>query len=293
MSKFILSTSSCADLTESYAKEHNIVCLPFTFLIEGKEHPDDFGHSMSYTDFYTKVRAGEPSTTSMINAEAYEEYFKSAIAGGLPLLHIEFSSALSGSYQNAKNVADKMNGEFGEKRIYVIDSLCASRGLGLLVDYAVNMRDADKTIEEVAEWVEGNKLNLIHWFTVDDLNHLRRGGRLSRASAFFGSMLKIKPVMDVDDRGRLIPHFKVRGRKKSILTMVEHMQMDIKNPDGQTVFICHGDCIDDAEFLKAKVLESFPTIKEVAIHYTGPVIGSHSGPGTLALFYMGKERYKD
>ncbi len=152
------------------------------------------------------------------------------------------------------------------------------------------MKKAGKSLQEVAEWVEANKKNIIHWFTVDDLNHLRRGGRISKASAFFGTMLQIKPVLDVDDARRLIPHFKVKGRKKSILEMFNRMKEDIKDPDGQTVFISHGDCLEDAEALKAMIMEHFK-IDNVLINYVGPVIGAHSGPGTLALFYMGKQRY--
>lgn len=293
MSKFILSTSSTADLTESYAQEHDIECLPYSFLLDGTEYMDDFGRSLSYKDFYAKVRGGSTPTTSMVNAAAYEKYFRSELDNGNDILHLEFSSALSGSYQNALTVAERLNAEYKDNKVIVIDTLCASRGLGLLVDYTRKLRDSDKTVDEAADWVEKNKRNLIHWFTVDDLNHLRKGGRLSRGAAFFGTMLKIKPVLDVDDKGRLIPHFKVRGRKKSITAMVEHMKTDIKDPDGQTVFICHGDCIEDAEHLADLVREAFPSITDIQIHYTGPVIGTHSGPGTLALFYMGKHRYRD
>lgn len=292
MSEYFISTSSTSDLPESYITENEIGFIPFSFLIDGKEYPDDFGHSMSFADFYAQVREGQLPTTSMVNGETYRAHFMKYLEQGADVLHIEFSSALSGSYENCRTVADELNAKYDNK-VYVVDSLCASMGLGLLVEYAVQMKKAGKSMEEAARWIEENKLHFIHWFTVMDLNHLRRGGRISRASAFFGTMLKIKPILDVDDLGRLIPHFKVRGRKKAIVGLLEHMQMDIRNPDGQTVFISHGDCREDAETLAAMIRQAFPAITDIRINYIGPVIGAHSGPGTLALFYVGKERYKD
>lgn len=229
------------------------------------------------------------SRTSLINADAFEKAFREILESGRDILHIEFSSALSGSLQNARTVAEKLNPLY-ENKIIVVDSLCASLGLGLLVDYAVRMKEEGKSIDEAAGWVEENKLHIIHWFTVDDLNFLKRGGRVSGVSAFLGTMLKIKPIMDVDDQGRLIPHFKVRGRRKAITGMFEKMKEDILHPEGQRVFISHGDCLKDAEFLAGLIKDEF-AIDSVLINYVGPVIGSHSGPGTLALFYYGKQRF--
>ncbi len=289
MREYMLSTSSTTDLPKWYIEQNNLLFFSFSFDMEGKEYRDNFGEDMPVKDFYANLRAGTNSTTSMINRAAFEAGFIPYLEKGVDILHIEFSSALSGSYQNAQAAAEELNGKYPGK-LTVIDSLCASLGQGLLVDYAVQMKKAGKSLQEVAEWVEANKKNIIHWFTVDDLNHLRRGGRISKASAFFGTMLQIKPVLDVDDAGRLIPHFKVKGRKKSILEMFNRMKEDIKDPDGQTVFISHGDCLEDAEALKAMILEHF-NIDNVLINYVGPVIGAHSGPGTLALFYMGKQRY--
>ena len=291
MSNFILSTSSTSDLPESYAQKHDLVVLPFSFIISGQEYKDDFNKSMACREFYDRLRSGEISKTSMINSQDFEVSFRAGLDAGRDILHIEFSSALSGSYQNAKTVADQLNQEYKDQKVIVIDSLSASLGLGLLIDYAVSLRDEGKDIDGVASWVEQNKLHMIHWFTVDDLNHLRRGGRVSGVTAFLGTMLHIKPVMDVDDLGRLIPHFKVRGRKKAIAALFQHMQQDIVNPEGQRVFISHGDCIDDANLLKQMILDGLPGIKDVLINSVGPVIGSHSGPGTLALFYMGKKRF--
>lgn len=290
MSDYIISTTSTADLSESYAKEHQLYCLPYLYMIQGREYKDDFGHSLSYKDFYQSVREGNASNTSLVNADTYRQYFSQLLEKGQDILHIEFSSALTGSVTNAKNVAKELN-EKNENQIYVVDSLCASLGQGLLVDYAIRHKNQGESIQQVIDWLEANKQHIIHWFTVDDLNHLRRGGRVSGISAFLGTMLKIKPILDVDDQGRLIPHFKVRGRKKAISGMVDKMKEDILNPDGQTVFISHGDCQDEAEYLAKLVKEAFPTIGDIFIHYIGPVIGSHSGPGTIALFYVGKQRY--
>lgn len=289
MSDYIISTSSTTDLPESYIKEHGILSLPFSFIISDEQYEDNFGNSMPAPVFYNRLRNGEMSRTSLINADAFEKAFREILESGRDILHIEFSSALSGSLQNARTVAEKLNPLY-ENKIIVVDSLCASLGLGLLVDYAVRMKEEGKSIDEVAGWVEENKLHIIHWFTVDDLNFLKRGGRVSGVSAFLGTMLKIKPIMDVDDQGRLIPHFKVRGRRKAITGMFEKMKEDILHPEGQRVFISHGDCLKDAEFLAGLIKDEF-AIDSILINYVGPVIGSHSGPGTLALFYYGKQRF--
>ncbi|MBQ9942727.1 MAG: DegV family protein [Christensenellaceae bacterium] len=289
MSKFILTTSSTADLPNSYLEQHNVGCVRFSFLISDEEYKDDFVTSMPAGVFYNRLRNGEMSRTSMVNAASFEEFFRGYLDRGESILHIEFSSALSGSYQNAAVVAKKLNKEYADAKVIVIDSLCASLGLGLLVDYARRMRDEDKDLDETAAWVERNKLNVIHWFTVDDLDFLRRGGRVSGVSAFLGGMLKIKPVMDVNNEGRLIPLYKVRGRKKAIATMVEKMKADAIDPKNEPIFISHGDCMDDAKRLAGLIKEEWGADVQL-INYVGSVIGSHSGPGTLALFYMGKKR---
>lgn len=294
MSDYIISTTSTTDLPESYAEENQLAFMPYNFMLAEEEYKDDFGKSMPFDQFYGRVRDGEMPSTSMINREIYEQHFCHLLSQGKDVVHIEFSSALSGSFDNGKQVADELNqsGKYPNK-VYFIDSLCASMGQGLLVDYAVKLKGQGKSAEELAAWLEENKKTIIHWFTVNDLNHLRRGGRLSKASAFFGTMLKIKPILDVDDRGRLIPHFKVRGRKKAIAGLLDRMKQDIYVPEGQTVFISHGDCIDDAKKLESMIREAFPQIGEIVINYIGPVIGAHSGPGTLALFYKGRSRYRE
>lgn len=292
MSNYIISTSSTADLTEEYIASHDINIIPLCYIIDDVEYPKEDGTQHSIEEIYKMLRDGVVIKTSMINSARYEEVFRSILDSGKDLIHIELSSGISGTYANAEVVVEKLRKDYPDRKIYVIDSLCASRGLGLMVDYMLKMQEKGATIEEVYEFTENNKLKLIHWFTVDDLEFLRRGGRVGSVSAFVGGMLKIKPILNVNNEGKLIPLFKVRGRKKSIQGMVDQMKNDIVNPDGQTVFICHGDCIEDAEYAKKLILESFPTIASVEIGYTGSVIGSHSGPGTLAIFYMGKERFE-
>lgn len=293
MKKFILTTSSTADVSRDYLAEHELPFVSYSYMFKDDEKicPDDCWESISAKDYYEKLRNVQ-STTSLVPETTYDEFFREQLKQGMDVLHLEMSSGISGSCFNAKRAAEAINEEGGANRVYVVDTLCISSGLGLLVDYAVNMRDAGKELQEVLEWVEENKLFFHHWFTVDDLDFLYRGGRLSKATAVVGSMLKIKPLLNVNNEGRLINLFKIRGRKKVIATLVEKMKEDIANPDGQSVFICQGDCMEDAEYLKKLVLEAFPTVKEVKIFYTGPVIVAHSGPGTLALFYKGRGRYE-
>ena len=292
MSEYVISTSTTADLTEEYIAAHKLNIIPLSYIIDDVEYPTADGKQHSIEEVYKMLRSGVVIKTSMINGAKYDEEFRKILDSGKDLIHIELSSGISGSYANAKVVAEKLREEYPERKIYCVDSLCASRGFGLLVSYMVKMQEEGKTIEEVYDFAEKTKLNVIHWFTVDDLDFLKRGGRVSSVSAFVGGMLKIKPILNVDNKGKLIPLFKVRGRKKSITGMIDEMKKDILNPDGQMVYICHGDCIEDAEFAKKLILEAFPTVADVQIGYTGSVIGSHSGPGTLAIFYLGKERYE-
>lgn len=289
MALFALSTSSTADLPNNYYEDHDVGKLCFTFQFHTHEYDDDFASSMPASVFYNRLRNGEVSHTSMVNAAKFEDYFKSILDSGRNLLHIEFSSALSGSYQCAASVAKKLNAKYKEVGVTVIDSLSASLGLGLIVDTARRFRDEGKTIEETAEWVEANKLRFIHWFTVTDLDYLKRGGRIKPSSAFFGNMLKIKPILDMDDSGRLIPLYKVRGRKKSIRSLFEHVEEDLIEKENDRIFISHCDCEEDALKLKDMIQEKYPKIT-VLVNYVGAVIGSHAGPGTLAIFFIGKKR---
>lgn len=289
MNNYIIATSSTADLPKSFTNEPDLFFLPYTFTINGHDYEDDFGKSIPFSEFYKSVREGAMPSTSMVNVERYEEFFSSVLKQGKDLVYVEFSSALSGSCEVAISTAKKLNAQY-ENQVYVVDSLCASMGQGLYVFYALEQKKKGLSAKELSDWLTNNRQNLVHWFTVDDLNHLKRGGRLSSASAFFGTMLKIKPVLHVDECGRLVPCYKVRGRKKALEKMLELMREDILQPEGQTVYISHGDALEDAEKLKEMIVEAFPTIKEIVIHFIGPVIGAHSGPGTVALFYWGKNR---
>jgi DegV family protein with EDD domain len=287
--KTLIITDSCCDLPLEYVEQNNILVLPLTFHFKGKDYKDDFGKSMDYKTFYEEVRKGEMSSTSQINAYTFEEAFRKYVAEGYSIVYIAFSSALSGTCNSALMARETLLEENKSADITVIDSRCASMGQGLVVYYAAEMLKNGASKEEVVNWVENNKLKLNHWFTVDDLNHLKRGGRVSATSAMIGTILDIKPILHVDDNGKLIPVTKVKGRKKSIKTLAEELKKKIENPEEQTIFISHGDSIEDAKFLERLILDEVK-VKNVVINYVGPVIGSHSGPGTIALFFLGKNR---
>ena len=205
------------------------------------------------------------------------------------MLYLAFSSGLSGTYQSARLAQEELRERFPDRTFTVVDSLCASMGEGLLAYYAATMRQQGCTLEETAAWLEENKLKLCHWFTVDDLHHLKRGGRVSPATAVVGTMLNIKPVLHVDDNGHLIPMEKVRGRRQSLEALVRHMKETVENPEEQMIFISHGDCPQDAEYVAGRIRETM-TVRDIRIHTIGPVIGTHSGPGTVALFFLGSHR---
>jgi DegV family protein with EDD domain len=256
-------------------------------MLDRKEYKDG---NLDPKTFFDLEREGHMPTTSLVTPDEFITVFDNVLSQGNDLLYIAFSSGLSGSCSNAKLVAEDLRQKYPERKLIVIDSLCASLGLGLLVDYAVKLRDAGKSIDETAKWVESNKLGLNHWFTVDSLNHLRRGGRVTGAAAFVGNLLHIKPVLNVDYEGHLIPREKEQGRKKAIKSLVDKMSEYVYKPEGQTVFISHGDDLEAAEKLAAMIKDRFPDIGEIMISMLGAVIGAHSGPGTLALFFMGKTR---
>jgi DegV family protein with EDD domain len=287
--KTIIITDSCCDLPIEYINENNIPVLSLTFRFKGKDYEDDFGKSLDYKTFYDEVRKGEMSTTSQVNAYAFEEVFKKYITEDYSIIYIAFSSALSGTYNSSLIAAKNILEENNNADITIIDSRSASMGQGALVYYASEMLKKGASKVEIVSWLEDNKLKLNHWFTVDDLNHLKRGGRVSAASAAIGTILDIKPILHVNDEGRLIPVSKVKGRKKSIKTLAEELKRRIVNPEEQTIFISHGDSLDDAKLLERLIIEEVK-VKNVVINYVGPVIGSHSGPGTIALFFLGENR---
>ena len=287
MSNFSIITSSTSDLPQEYIEKNDLTTIKYTFTLNGKDYKDG---DMDSKEFFSLERSGHmPRTSQLTPAEAID-VFDEILAKGNDILYIAFSSGLSGSCGNVKLVADDMRKKYPDRKIFVVDSLCASLGLGLIVDYAVRMKNDGKDIEEIVKWLEANKLNLNHWFTVDSLDHLRRGGRLSGGAAFVGNLLQIKPVLNVDHEGHLIPREKMKGRKKALKFLVEKMEELVVEPDGQQIFISHGDDEEAANQVKDMIKEKFPGVGGFMINSLGSVIGAHAGPGTVALFFMGKSR---
>ena len=285
----VLLIDSCTDLPRSYVDKNEIPFVSLVCNFKDQEYKDDFGKSISYRDFFDAVRNGEMPSTAQVNVYEYTEIFKKYAAEGKSVVYLGFSSALSGSLSSAYIARDTVMEEFKDADITIVDSKSASLGEGLLAYYVNEMLKAGASKDEVVSWLETNKLKMNHWFTVDDLGHLKRGGRLSGTAAFLGTLLDIKPVLKVDDEGRLIPISKVKGRKKSIKTLFEMLQENITAPEEQVIAISHGDCIEDAEYLKEMILKEY-NVKDVIINHVGPVIGAHTGPGVVALFFMGEKR---
>ena len=290
MQDYIILTDSTADLPKELVDELDIQVEPMTYIIDGKEYSDQpLEDDVAIRGFYRLLREGKQSTTSQVNQLRFEDIFDAILKQGQDVLYIAFSSALSGTAEQATHAAEALQPKYPDRKIIVVDSLCASLGEGMMVYYAANMRKEGKSIDEVAEFVRSQRLHLCHWFTVDDLNHLKRGGRVSPTAALVGTMLGIKPILHVDNEGRLIPVSKVRGRQKSLDDLVERARQTIIDPEQQTVFISHGDCEQDALYIKQQVMEKIG-VKQIYINYIGPVIGSHSGQGTVALFFFGSKR---
>lgn len=287
--KTIIMTDSNSDLPLEYIRENNIVTLGVNVNFKGKEFQDDFGQTVSYKEFYDEVRKGENPSTSQIPVHPFEEVFKKYVSEGYSIIYLGFSSALSGCINSACIARNAVLEEYKDADISVIDTKSASLGEGLIVYYAVNMLKEGHSKEEIVKWVEENKLKFIHWFTVDDLNFLKRGGRVSPTAATVGTLFNIKPVLHVDDEGRLIPVIKSRGRKKALSALVDMFEEKAVNPEEQVVFISHGDCIEDAETVKEMISKKYK-VKGFMINPIGPGVGSHSGPGTVALFFVGKDR---
>jgi len=290
MSDYRIITDSTSDLPASLARELELHIIPMLYTVDGRDYlntPDE--RFLSSHDFYEMLRAGKVSTTTQINGEVFKNEVRPYLLEGLDILYLGFSSGLSSTFSSVLIASQDLKDEFPDRKIVIIDTLAASMGEGLIVYHAATRKKQGMSLDEVATWVEKNKLHLAHWFTVDDLNHLKRGGRLSGTAAFVGTMLNIKPVLHVDNEGHLIPVDKVRGRRKSLEELVSHMEKTAVNPAEQTVFISHGDAPEDAAYVEKLVRERFG-VKSVYINPIGPVIGSHSGPGTVALFFLASKR---
>ena len=290
---FYIMTDVAADLPKTYAdKWENFHIIPMNYQIDGEEKVYECGDEKNIHEFYERLRNGSLSTTSQIMLETYLQTFGPLLKNGDEILYVCFSSGLSGTYETSLMAQKMLSEEISTGKLVIVDSLCASVGEGLLVHYALECRKQGMNIDQVAEWVVNHRQNLVHWFTVTDLFFLKRGGRVSAASAALGSMLKIKPVMDVNFEGKLIAEYKVQGRKKSLKELVDQTVKAADPKIGpQTIFIGHGDCEEDARYVLEKLKEEGLPIKEAMITPIGTIIGSHSGPGTLALFSYGKGRY--
>ena len=289
MSNFVIVTESTTDLSPEMIEEFGLAVLPLQYQIGEDTYLDKVGGGLSQVEFYNKLRGGASATTSQIAPAIFEEEFEKILKEGKDILYVGFSSGLSGTYNSACIAKDLLADKYPDRKIFCVDTLAASMGEGLYAYYAYRMREEGKSIEEIAAWLEENKLKLCMWFTVDDLNHLKRGGRVSPTVAFVGTLLGIKPVLHVDDEGHLINVSKVRGRKAALDALVDQMKATAIKPEEQVVFISHGDCLEDAEYVAAQIKEKLG-VPDIKINFIGPVIGAHSGPGTVALFFYGSKR---
>jgi DegV family protein with EDD domain len=289
MNEYVIVTDSSCDLPASVAEEMQVTVLPLEVNMNGDIKMND---EIDIKEFYDYLRAKNDAKTSAVNMDRFVEAFEPIVASGKDLLYIGFSSGLSATFMAGKNAAEELSEKYPDRRIMAVDSLCASLGQGLLVKLAVDKKNEGASIEELAAYLESEKWHLAHWFTVEDLFFLHRGGRVSKATAILGTALQFKPIMHVDDEGHLVKNVKpdkVRGRNASITELFNQMKRTAINPEKQTVYISHGDCYEDAKKL-ADMITAEWGITDILISEVGPVIGAHSGPGTLALFFLGSER---
>ena len=287
MPNYKIITDSGCDLPADMLQSLNVEKIPLSVLFRGESRADSVDEGIK--ELYDGLRSGEVATTSAVNPEGWSSVIEPALQAGQDALVLVFSSGLSTTYQSAVIASNELMEKYPDRKIYVVDTLCASLGQGLLVWYACRKRDTGLELEALRDWVEANKLNLCHWFTVDDLMFLKRGGRVSATTALVGTMLQIKPVLHVDDEGHLVNVAKTRGRRASIDALAKKVAELGEGFDNETMFISHGDCLEDAQYLATQLKEKYG-VKHVHINYVGAVIGSHAGPGVLALFFMGKSR---
>ena len=282
-------TDSCCDFTKAQYAQLGLTYTPLTLLYKGEQH-DSFTEADELKSFYDGIRAGEMPTTSAANPDAWACAMEPVLAGGEDVLVMCFTSALSTTYQSAVIAAQELSEKYPQRKIRVVDTLCAALGQGLLVWHACQKRDAGMDLDTLTAWLEENKLRLCHWVTVDDLDHLKRGGRVSATTAFVGGLLNIKPIIHVDNNGKLDTVGKVRGRKAAMEYLVEQMVATAAPDENETITIAHGDCPEDAAALEELVRKNCPYVKNVITGYVGGVIGAHTGPGVLVVFFLGSHR---
>ena len=287
MRDYIITVNSTVDTGKEWLEERNVPVIPLKYTIDGQEYTDMYG--LSDKEFFQKLREGKMSVTSQINPEEAKEMLEPYVKEGKDVLHLAFSSALSGTCNSMKIAAEELQEEYPEAKVIVVDTLCACMGEAMLLYYALKQKEAGKTIEEVAQWAEENKLHVCHNVTVDDLFHLHRGGRVSKTAAVLGTMVKVKPIIHMDDNGALKVIGKERGRKKSLHKIVDMAVERSEGWDNEIIMITHGDCLEDAEYV-AKLVREKMGVENVFIHNIGTVIGSHTGPGVVATFCMGNKR---
>ena len=289
MAEYIIATTSTSDLPLEFLNEHGIEFISYSYMLDNEIYYDDCKEETKLS-IAKRMREGAEISTSMINSYNYYEFFKKLLETGKNVLFLDMSKKISHSFDAANDAAEKAKAEFPEQKLYIMDTRCISGGLGLLVSKCVELKEAGKSFEEVIEWAEKNKLKIMHRFTVDDLKYLKKGGRVSNASALVGALLSIKPILYVPDDGTLSVSSKVRGRKLALLKYVEDMKKDMVSPEENEVRILHMDSLKDAEFVKAKIIEAFPKIAKISIGSVGTVIGTHVGPGLITMFYFGCKR---
>ena len=295
MNSFVLSCCSTADLSHQHFQQRDIQYICFHFTLDGKSYPDDLGQSIPFEDFYRAMANGADTRTSQVNTGEYLTYFESFLKAGQDVLHLSLSSGISGSFNSACVAAQELRAKYPERKLYVVDSLGASSGYGLLMDKLADLRDEGKTIDEVKDWAEAHRNQLHHWFFSTDLTFYVKGGRISKASGWFGTVLKICPLLNVNDEGKLIPRFKIRGKAKVIREIVAKMEEHAQDGHDYSgkCFLSNSACMEDAQAVARLVEEKFPKLNgKVVINSIGTTIGSHTGPGTVALFFWGDERVR-
>ena len=287
MREFIIATDSTVDLQKTFLEKNHVLTISLSYIMDGVTYKDLDG--LSHEEFFEKLRKGSLPTTSQINPEEARKVLEPVVKEEKDILYIGFSSGLSGSYNSVRMAADDLMEDYPEAKIITIDSLCASMGEGLLLYKTLQLKEQGKSLDVIAEWIEENKLHICHNVTVDDLNHLHRGGRISKTTAVLGTMVKIKPIIHMDNEGKLVVIGKERGRKKSLLALLDKMEKQMQGYENDVVMITHGDCIEDAKYLAEQIRKRFG-IENIIINGIGSVIGSHTGAGVVAVFFMGNER---